>query len=480
MNKNPETTLKTILAGMKATSPLPTTFPSDSRRASPASAPQPEPPPRRFEDGLGDPDCPHCHGLGYVREDRPLHHPDFGKLHPCVCQLEHMHLERANQLREDSNTETLEGKTFDTFLSEGVSPDPAVRATVRAAFDRCRAFAVNPEKWLLLTGTYGCGKTHLAAAIANHCLAQGEPVLFLNTPDLLDYLRATFAPGADVSYGERFDEIRTAPTLILDDLGTESPTNWATEKLYQLLNYRYNARLPTVITTNRDLKDIDPRVGSRLSDAEMVSALNILAPDFRTGQLNLTSEISTLAIHSHQTFESLDTRSELTGEARQMFLNAIRAAREFAEAPRGWFVLTGSFASGKTHLAAAIANYRTQAGKPVVFITYQDLSDLFRTTNHRETDERNSRMVSEVKATDFLVIDDVSSLIGTPGYFREKFFQIFNYRFDARLPTILTTADEEKDLNPRMKSRILYSDFCQMHVLRAPPYRGKKKVGRKR
>ena len=85
----------------------------------------------------------------------------------------------------------------------------------------------------------------------------------MNTPDLLDYLRASFAPNSDTSYNERFEEIRTVPILILDDLGTESPTNWATEKLYQIINYRFNARLPTVITTNKDIKDMDPRVGSR-------------------------------------------------------------------------------------------------------------------------------------------------------------------------------------------------------------------------
>ena len=136
------------------------------------------------------------------------------------------------------------------------------------------AFAQNPErpdehepdrKWLLLMGSYGAGKTHLAAAIANQCLHDGKPALFLNTPDLLDYLREAYSPAAGETYSERFDEIRDAPLLILDDLGTESPTPWAVEKLYQLLNARYNAQLPTVITTNKRLEDLEPRIGSRLA-----------------------------------------------------------------------------------------------------------------------------------------------------------------------------------------------------------------------
>jgi len=466
MSKKTEKSLKSILADMTAISPLPTTSPSDR--------------PRRIVEGLGDPNCPHCHGLGYLRDDLPVGHPQFGKVRLCTCQFENAQLQQALELRADSNTEMLAGKTFETFLSEGISADPNIRATVRGAFERCKTFAQTPEKWLLLTGTYGCGKTHLAAAIANECLAQGKPVLFLNTPDLLDYLRASFAPSSDTSYNERFEEIRTAPILILDDLGTESPTNWATEKLYQILNYRYNARLPTVITTNKDLKDIDQRVASRLSDAEIVSTLNVLAPDFRAGKLNLTSDISTLPIHSKQTFETFDQRSDLTGEARQTFLEAMRAAKEFAENPNGWLVLVGPYGSGKTHLAAAMGNYRTRVGKPVIFVTYQDLSDLFRSTSNREMDDRNNKLVQQVKSIDFLVMDDLPNLTSTPGYFREKFFQIFNYRFDAQLPTVLTTAAEEKELDPRIKSRVFYSDHCQVHVLKVTPYRGKKKASRKK
>jgi len=446
---------------------------------NPIPAPH-EPRPPRVSDGLGDPDCPICHGLGFVSDDLPVGHPNFGKARPCVCQMDNLQMARAAQLREESNAETLAGKTFDNFLPDGVSPDPEARATVHAAFERCRAFAERPEKWLLLSGTYGCGKTHLAAAIANYCLAQGKPVLFLNTPDLLDYLRATYAPSSQTTYDERFEEVRTAPILILDDLGTESPTNWAIEKLYQLLNYRYNARLPTVITTNKDMKDVDQRVASRLSDAEIVSALNILAPDFRAGKLNLSSDVSTLAIHQRQTFEKFDIRPDLTGETRQEFLGAVRAAREYAENPGGWFVLMGPYGTGKTHLAAAMANTRTQLGKPVVFVTYQDLSDLFRPTNNREAEERNGKLVQQVKNTEFLVIDDLPNLAGTTGYYRERFFQIFNYRYDAQLPTVLTTAAEEKELDSRIKSRIFYSDYCQVHILQVTPYRGKKKTGKKK
>src|SRR5262245_45724320 len=108
-----------------------------AENGQPPRLPQPAGPPR-FTDGVGDPDCPHCHGLGYLREDVPVGHPQFGKLQPCTCQLEHLSAAKADKLRRDSNTETLVGKTFETFLPEGLSPDPVIRANTRLAFERSR------------------------------------------------------------------------------------------------------------------------------------------------------------------------------------------------------------------------------------------------------------------------------------------------------------------------------------------------------
>ncbi len=102
-------------------------------------------------------------------------------------------------------------------------------------------------------------------------------------PDLLDHLRATFSPHSQISYDKRFEEVRTAPLLILDDLGTESATPWAREKLYQIINYRYNARLPTVITTATPIEELDPRLATRMLDVSRCTPFAILAPSYRGG-----------------------------------------------------------------------------------------------------------------------------------------------------------------------------------------------------
>ncbi len=124
------------------------------------------------------------------------------------------------------------------------------------AFNQARHYAQSLNGWLLLQGGYGCGKTHLAAAIANYAVGMGVPTLFLTVPDLLDTLR--FAYNAeDTTFEERFDEIRNAKLLVLDDFGTQNATGWAQEKLFQIVNYRYINKLPTVVTTNLLLDEIE-------------------------------------------------------------------------------------------------------------------------------------------------------------------------------------------------------------------------------
>jgi DNA replication protein DnaC len=108
-------------------------------------------------------------------------------------------------------------------------------------------------------------------------------------PDLLDHLRATFSPSSNISYDHRFDEIRNAPLLVLDDLGAQSTSPWAKEKLHQLFNYRYNAELPTVLTVAVDmLESIDERLRVRLLDERICTICVITAPAFHGGKARKT------------------------------------------------------------------------------------------------------------------------------------------------------------------------------------------------
>jgi DNA replication protein DnaC len=177
--------------------------------------------------------------------------------------------------------ELLRSMTFDNFDHKRMELPLEQRQNLRQAFNLAVEFARSPEGWLIFQGVNGCGKTHLAAAIANYRLAQGKPVFFVVVPDLLDHLRSTFSPDSKISYDEFSEKLKETPLLILDDFGEQSATPWAQEKLYQLINYRYNARLPMVVTTCLSLDEIETRISSRMVDPRISLVFNITAPDYR-------------------------------------------------------------------------------------------------------------------------------------------------------------------------------------------------------
>ncbi len=219
--------------------------------------------------------CPKCRGAGYLRTDVPFGHPNFGKPIPCVCKEVERKEKRRQQLRDMSNLDAFRDRTFRTFNSR----IPGVQEAYEMSYD----YAQDPEGWLLLIGPNGCGKTHLAAAIANQCLESGAVVLFAVVPDLLDHLRAAFAPNSAEVFDQLFSKMREAEVLILDDLGAQQSSPWANEKLFQLLNYRYNMGMPTVITANpKGLQGVDERIRSRLTDVSLVARVEFeRARDYR-------------------------------------------------------------------------------------------------------------------------------------------------------------------------------------------------------
>ncbi len=403
-------------------------------------------------------------------------HPDFGKLIPCQCKIKEMERKRLNHLRRWSSISHLSHMTFETFNPNGVGLREEDRRNLRLAYETAKRYAENPRGWLLIKGGYGSGKTHLAAAIANYRLQRGEPAIFIVVPDLLDYLRAAFSPESALPYDERFDELRNAPLLILDDLGAHSTTSWAQEKLFQLLNYRYMARLPTVITTDLELEEIDPRLRSRLADVEFTEVVSITAPDYRAGTIQ--SPLSALGLYEHMTFENFDLRTreaDLTPEDRRSLREAYKTARAYAENPEGWLVLWGKAPGcGKTHLAAAIANYRVRQGHRVIFVVVPDLLDYLRATFSPTSLVSYDEAFEEVRTAPLLVLDDLGTESATP-WAKEKLYQIFNYRYVARLPTVITTSKDEEELDPRIRYRMFDPSISRVLFITAPEYLRRRK-----
>jgi DNA replication protein DnaC len=341
------------------------------------------------------------------------------------------------------------------------------------AFNQAQRFAQSHNGWLLLQGGYGCGKTHLAAAIANFAVGMGVPTLFITVPDLLDSLRFAYND-PEATFEQRFEQIRSAPLLILDDFGTQNATAWSQEKLFQILNYRYINRLPLVVTTNIPLEDIDGRIRSRLEDPDLVTKANILAPDYRrpAGDTSL-DKVTSLDLLYRYTFANFELRKDgrLKPAELKSLNDAYQAARRFAERPQGWLVFSGPPSSGKTHLAAAIGHFRRDMGDRVAFTVVTEMLDHLRATFNPESTVRLDRRFEEIRTAPLLILDDLGTQATTP-WVREKLYQLFNYRYNAELPTVITTADYTSDIDPRLISRMEDRRLCEIHAIIVPPYRG--------
>ena len=422
----------------------------------------------------GDPNCEICGGIGYLRQDLPVGHPNFGKLQICSCRAGQLRKQARAGLFKMSNLEELAHLTFENFEIRGqIGLGKAQADSLEQAFNHAQQYAGKLQGWLVLQGPYGCGKTHLAAAVANFVVDLGVPTLFLTVPDLLDSLRFSYN-NPESSFEERFEDIRRSPLLVMDDFGTENATPWAQEKLFQILNFRYINNLPLLITTNLSLNQLEGRIRSRLQDPELVNRVKILAPDYRrpmddTGH----SEVSSLSLLGDQTFGNFSLRDDenLEKDEKKKLESAFKASQKYAEKPKGWLVLQGGYASGKTHLAAAIANYRSAEGIPPLFIMVPDLMDHLRATFSPDSTVSYDRRFDEIKKSPLLVLDDLGTESMTP-WVKEKLYQLFNYRYNAGLPTVITTTDKLSEIDPRIRSRILDRRLCRIYAIPVPPYRG--------
>lgn len=151
---------------------------------------------------------------------------------------------------------------------------------------------------LILCGSVGTGKSFLAAAIANELISQGTPCLMTNFSRIISRISEKF--GGDQKY---LDNLNRFDLLIIDDLGAERDSEYMWEKVMDVIDARYRAGLPLIVTTNLNPKDLyDPsdirrqRVFSRLK--EMCIFLEVNGADRRSKKMQdkLTAAKSLLGL----------------------------------------------------------------------------------------------------------------------------------------------------------------------------------------
>ncbi|MCX6004741.1 MAG: ATP-binding protein [Chloroflexi bacterium] len=418
--------------------------------------------------------CPVCQGAKFIHPLNPSGEPDYSRLIPCRCTKAEIKKKKAERLQSISNLGHLTRLTFENLLPTGREKDPASQQVFQKIYDAVKAYAENPERWLILVGPVGSGKTHLASAVANYRISRGYPVFYITVADLLDHLRSAFSPNSEVQYDELFEQVKESPLLILDNLNTSTTTAWAKGKLDQLLEFRFNSKLPTLITTSTSIEEFSNDYAGHINDTD-VSKVLVLKKE-ASGLQNLDS--LDLELLKNMKFKSFNyKRLGLPENVRQNLEEAYRNALDFAQSPQGWLIFQGLNGCGKTHLAAAIANHLREAGKDVLFIVVPDLLDHLRSTFGPDSRVSYDALFEKIKKIPVLILDDFGQHSATP-WAQEKLYQLINYRYNAKLPTVITTCLDLDDIESRVSSRMVDPTISLVFNIIAPDYRGDLKSAR--
>ena len=212
------------------------------------------------------------------------------RIMPCICKCQKEERERQEQRMKEEEQLLYVRRLKATGIQERHLQDwTFASATDTPSVQMAKRYAENWKKvkaenlGLLLWGDVGTGKSFLAACIANALLEKGVPVLMTNFSKILNQMGAMYSD-------ERYRYIASFnlfSLLIIDDLGIERNTEYALEQVYAVVDERYKAGLPLIITTNltisqlRNPEDVaHARIYSRI--LEMCTPVHVPGLDRRT------------------------------------------------------------------------------------------------------------------------------------------------------------------------------------------------------
>lgn len=204
-----------------------------------------------------------------------IDHPFTGKQTKvnciCTCTVNKMkaeeeakrNYERQEEIKRLQRNSLLGDRYKDVRFSNSRTGE---NPTFDAAFKRCRNYCEVSSNVLengygiYIYGDSGTGKTHLTACMVNELVKQQRPTLFTNFFEISQIIRGTFK-NSKTSEIDMIDKIANIDFLFLDDLGTEKVTkngedNWLQEKIFEILNKRYNNKKPTIFTSNYSLEEL--------------------------------------------------------------------------------------------------------------------------------------------------------------------------------------------------------------------------------
>ncbi len=214
-----------------------------------------------------------------------------------------------NLVKADADTMMLEGrlrraripqkydtKNLETFHTT-LKAQKEVRDAARAYVEYFKLNQGYKMDGLRLVGGVGSGKTHIAISILREVIRAGYTGLYCNVPEFLKKIRASYGINAGVTESELIDDTREPDLLVLDDLGVEGRvldpvrdrSKWLCERIYLIINGRYETDKPILVTTNCDLEGLkeqfDQRTVSRLAEMTARSFPRFPDKDYRMAMM---------------------------------------------------------------------------------------------------------------------------------------------------------------------------------------------------
>lgn len=232
----------------------------------------------------GDPDCPQCHGLGWLSRG-----PSYRVLHdnpgPQVCDcLSVKH--KARMWAQLSPWMALpkigkyERMTMQRYENKSEQHEQAALAVSEMARGR-------PAKaFILIVGNPGNGKTHLCIAAVKLAHEAMEFAKYAQAADLKGDVQSHIGSTSSPSAEEMLQRYMDVDLLAIDDLGVERQTDWGLELFDRLIDARYRSEKPTIVTTNASPAEIasrlSMRIADRLMDRFLVDRFVLTAPSYRS------------------------------------------------------------------------------------------------------------------------------------------------------------------------------------------------------
>ena len=224
--------------------------------------------------------CAICKDAGVVLPLKEDGRVDYSRTIPCECQADALRDRRMMALFQycdlPANSERF---SFENFKTGGYGD-----LVIAINYAKNLADENDDTKWLVFVSPVDRGKSHLALAICRRWLERGKAAKYVLVPTMLEWLRQGYENEGE--FNKRLNILMDIPLLVLDDLGTQSVSKWAMEKIMMIVDHRYLNELPLVVTTNKPLDklpgDDEGRIESRLRRFEKGKIIVLDSPEYRT------------------------------------------------------------------------------------------------------------------------------------------------------------------------------------------------------